>query len=193
MALLILIIAIIVIAIIIFNLDGVLYESQKERAGRKGEEIAYTRIKSILRKGDHIFTNIEIVFDGKETELDFVIVNRYGIFIIEVKNFNGDLVGREEDRFWRKYKHTDYDIYEKSLENPIKQVKREVYILSNFLKSKNIKDWVYGYVYLINGNRCTNSEYLLRNIKYVDKAIHTQKKNLISEKNIRKISTVLEK
>ena len=57
------------------------YRAEK-RAGRRGERIATEVIKGVLREGDYLFTNISVSYDGKRTELDDVVVNKYGVFII---------------------------------------------------------------------------------------------------------------
>ena len=45
---------------------------------------------------------IGVEYDGKPAEIDLVIVNRYGVFIFEVKNYNGVLIGGEDDYEWQK-------------------------------------------------------------------------------------------
>ena len=61
-------------------------EAPEKRAGRRGEHIATEIIKGVLREGDYLFTNISVSYDGKRTELDNVVVNKYGVFIFEVKS-----------------------------------------------------------------------------------------------------------
>lgn len=190
MVLFIFVVLIIVIAVVIFSGSN---DNQIKKAGREGEMRAYSRIKSVLRADDKLYANVEVSFENKETELDFLIVNKYGVFIIEEKNFNDDLVGKEDSHTWRKRKHTDYDTYDKIIDNPIKQVKREVYILSQYLSSQKAKVWVNGYVYLLNGNKCTDSKLILRNQKEIDKVIHTQSKNLLTPRKIEEIHRIISK
>lgn len=83
-------------------------EAPEKRAGRRGEHIATEIIKGVLREGDYLFTNISVSYDGKRTELDNVVVNKYGVFIFEVKNYNGQLYGNEDDYNWEKYKDDGY-------------------------------------------------------------------------------------
>lgn len=117
MVLFIFVVLIILIAVVIFSGSN---DNQIKKAGREGEMRAYSRIKSVLRADDKLYTNVEVSFENKETELDFLIVNKYGVFIIEEKNFNGDLVGKENSLTWRKRKHTDYDTYDKIIDKPTK-------------------------------------------------------------------------
>lgn len=60
------------------------FEAPEKLAGRQGEYVATNIIKSVLREDDYLFTNISVSYDGKPTELDNVVVNKYGVFIIEI-------------------------------------------------------------------------------------------------------------
>ncbi len=110
------------------------FESSKKRAGKQGEVYATNIIKSILKEDDLLYTNVQISYDGKPTELDNVIINKYGVFIIEVKNYRGKLVGSEEEYEWQKFHTTPAgNTYIKIVKNPIRQVKRQIFILANYL------------------------------------------------------------
>lgn len=92
-----------------------------KRAGIRGEEAAARAIESVLREDDRLFTNVKIEHDGKPTELDNIVVNRFGVFIIEVKNYTGHIVGGEDDYEWQKFKTTNAgNTYEKTVKNPIR-------------------------------------------------------------------------
>ena len=49
----------------------------------QGEAAAVKIIRSVMRDDDRLFTGVSIEYDGKKTELGNVIVNKYGVFIIE--------------------------------------------------------------------------------------------------------------
>ncbi len=115
--------------------------SPEKQAGRYGEKVATALIKEVLRDGDILLNNIPVSVDGSRTELDNVIINSYGIFIIEVKNYSGKLHGEEDDKEWLKIKITPGgNTYSKIVKNPIGQVKRQEYILSKYLKQHGIRE-----------------------------------------------------
>lgn len=158
------------------------YESPEKRAGHQGERMARGIIGEILIPGDVLLCNIDISADGKQTELDNVVINKDGVFIIEVKNYSGILIGEEDDREWIKNKTTyTGNLYQKTVKNPIGQVKRQIFILSTFLKEHAIHVWVEGYVFLIEGNSPVKSDYILGTQKDIDKAIHTGANQLTYE------------
>jgi hypothetical protein len=170
--------------------DPWIFESPERRAGHRGEIIATDIIKHVLREGDYLLTNVSISYDGRPAELDNVVVNKYGVFIIEVKNYKGRLYGEENDYTWKKYKDDGYgNTFEKEVKNPIRQVKRQVYILAKYLESYNV--WVEGYVLLIQGNSPVQSKYVFESIEDIDRAIHTFGKNHLSVHTVESIRNML--
>ncbi|HKM34852.1 MAG TPA: nuclease-related domain-containing protein [Lachnospiraceae bacterium] len=168
------------------------FESQKRRAGRRGEEIAANIIKGVLRPDDNIFTNVKFVFDGRPAELDAVVVNKFGVFIFEVKNYSGTLVGGEDDFEWQKYKMTDAgNIYTKTVKNPIKQVKRQVYLLANYLDYYGKKVWVDGYAILVQGNCSVHSNLVISSVTELDRVIHTHARNRLTQKDVNQIVNII--
>ena len=168
---------------------GVPLEDAVRRAGRRGENFAAQTIGRIMHEGDRMFTNVCIEVDGRKTELDIVIVNKYGVFIIEVKNYKGFLSGGENDFEWQKIKTTDAgNTYEKTVKNPIRQVKRQIFLLARFLEANGAKAWVMGYAYIINANSPVKSEYLLESIDEIARAIHTPCRRMLGENTIDRIA-----
>lgn len=167
-------------------------EQEKQHAGKVGEIAATNAIKSVLRDEDLLFTNIKVSFNDKPAELDNVIVNKFGVFIIEVKNYNGCLYGDEDDYEWIKYKDDGYgNTFKKRVKNPIKQVKRQVYILSKYLDYYGSRVWVQGYAMLIQGNSPVHSTYILQNIDDIDRVLHTMDKNRLTEEQIESIAKLI--
>lgn len=169
-----------------------IFTPEYKRVGIRGEEAAVRAIESVLREGDRLFTNVSIEYDGKPAELDNVIVNKYGVFIIEVKNYKGYIVGNEDDYVWQKYKTTDAgSTYEKTVKNPIKQVKRQVFILAHYLEYYGERLWVKGYTILLHGNSPVESEYMLNSVSDIDRAIHTKERRMLDEKTVESITKLL--
>ena len=170
------------------------FESASERAGRHGEEIAAEIISRVLGEGDHLLTNIEITYDGRRAEMDCIVVNKFGAFIFEVKNYSGQLVGDEDDYEWQKIKITDMgNMYAKQVKNPIRQLKRQVYLLAHYLQSHRIRVWVDGYVILLHQNSPVDSGYVISSLSDIDRAVHTEGKNRLRPKDMERIITLLQR
>lgn len=146
-----------------------------------------------MNEKDLLFTNVEISFDGRKAELDNIIINPFGIFIIETKNYVGEIEGKESDYTWVKTKITNAgNIYQKSVLNPIKQVKRQIYLLVNYIEYfTGIRIWIKGYAYLINNNSPIENEFILQDVPNIDKAIHKETKTHLNKTQISKIKDLL--
>lgn len=173
--------------------SGRAVESESDIAGRQGEEIAAYVIRRVMRPDDVLLTNVQITYDGRPAEMDSIIVNKYGVFIIEVKNYTGILVGGEDDYEWTKYHTTDAgNTYSKAARNPIRQVKRQVYLLARYLEIHGIDVWVEGYAFLTNRNSPVKSKVMLESPGDIDRAIHTKGKKLLGKTAVDKIVKLLE-
>ena len=162
-------------------------------AGIAGEDAAASVIKRVLQKGDQCFRNVPIVHDGKETELDFLIMNTNGVFIIEVKNYSGEITGTKDDRYWEKTKTSQGgNTYVKRIENPIPQIKREEQILGRLLRSEGIRVWTKGYVFFLRCNRPFRNHYLLNTGNDIDREIHQETDRVLKESTIGQIKEVLD-
>ena len=162
------------------------------RAGRAGEEFARNIFRKVLTEDDILLSNVNIVYDNKVAEIDDVIINSNGVFIIEVKTYSGTLTGNEEDREWLKSKTSRGGIiYEKQVRNPIKQMKRQIYILSHYLKNKGIDVWIDGYVFFVNNNSPIHNEYILESYNDIDKALHKNTRNKMNHDEIQQINAIL--
>ena len=179
-----LIIVLVAAVIQIFRL-GINIEDPVKRAGRRGEEVATDIISRVLTDDDILLTNVRISFEGSRSEVDNLIINSHGVFIIEAKNYVGELVGGLDDYEWMKYKTTPSgDIYCKTVKNPIKQVKRQIYILSHILRQHKLDVWVDGYVILLEKNSPVDDNMILESLSDIDKAIHGIGSNRLSDKEI---------
>ena len=179
-----LIIGLVAAVIQIFRL-GINIEDPVKRAGRRGEEIATDIISQVLTDDDILLTNVRISFEENRSEVDNLIINSHGVFIIEAKNYVGELVGGMDDYGWKKYKTTPGgDIYCKTVKNPIKQVKRQIYILSHILRQHKLDVWVDGYVILLEKNSPVDDNMILESLSDIDKAIHGLGSNNLSDREI---------
>lgn len=108
------------------------------------------------------------------------------------KFLKGRLYGAEDDYEWQKYKDDGYgNTFEKNVKNPIKQVKRQTYILAKYLEYYGPRVWVEGYAFLVNGNSPVSSPYMLESLDDIDKAIHTFGRNRLSAQTVESIKRLL--
>ncbi|WP_206831850.1 NERD domain-containing protein [Alicyclobacillus fructus] len=79
--------------------------------GYAGERIIRKRLSSLPRGEYRVLHNLLVPReDGKRTQIDHVVVSPYGIFVIETKNYQGIIVGKDAWNEWtqvlnRRTKH----------------------------------------------------------------------------------------
>ena len=135
---------------------------------------------------------MNISIHGRNTKLDYVVINNNGIFIFEVKNFSGKLVGNEDDQYWNKYKISSGNKeYIKEIRNPIKQLKREIYLLKEYLKYYGVDLWIEGYVLFVNMNSPVESEYTINDQSEIDDILHLRRNQALTKNQIEKIISIL--
>ena len=167
-------------------------EDQKRIAGKEGELQAKKILNYYLNENDLLLNNVNISIHGRNTELDYVVINNNGIFIFEVKNFSGKLVGNEDDQYWNKYKISRGNKeYIKEIRNPIKQLKREIYLLKEYLKYYGVDLWIEGYVLFVNMNSPVESEYTINDQSEIDDILHLRRNQALTKNQIEKIISIL--
>ena len=120
--------------------------------GAKGENLGLLQALN-LPEGYHVFTNVTISYQNYSQETDLIIVGMKGVYIVEVKNHNGKIVGDAESPEWVQHKvGRGGGRYSKKMNNPVKQVKGQVYKLSKFLKEQGINVWVEGIILFTNSD-----------------------------------------
>ncbi len=99
--------------------------------GKVGEAIVNTSNKLLLDKD--LYTPIKDITlqltDGSTTQIDHILVSKYGIFVIETKNMKGWIFGTENQKQW-----TQQIFKEKNrFQNPLHQNYRHTKVLEEIL------------------------------------------------------------
>lgn len=78
-------------------------------------------VKEVLSKLDKnvytVLNDILIYVDGKSMQIDHIVVSKFGIFVIETKQYNGYITGSKYDKRWVRHTRRKKYYYE----NPIRQ------------------------------------------------------------------------
>lgn len=113
-------------------------------AGAEGEDLTIKEIDR-LPNSFAVFNQVNVPNVKSRTgynEADIVVVSDEAVFIIEVKHNNGSISGEIDDKEWAVKKvgrgGTEYG---KTMRNPISQVKKLVWLLSEQFKQENNRVW----------------------------------------------------
>jgi len=97
--------------------------SEKDLAGFLGERVVSSRIRKSLSAGEYtVIDNLYLpIGESGTTQIDHIVVSRYGVFVIETKNYSGwifasadsaqwtQVLYRTKNRFrnpiWQNYRH----------------------------------------------------------------------------------------
>ena len=96
--------------------------------GFLGEACINMRVRRDLDPGTyHLITNVTLPTPSGTTQIDHVIVSRYGIFVLETKAYKGWIFGGEHDAQWTQsiFKH------KQRFQNPLRQNYKHTRTLSD--------------------------------------------------------------
>lgn len=140
----------ILLLILLFTYIGSLifrgWYNSSEQIGERGEAKVH-EILSQLPKDYYVLDDIVLRTKRGTTQIDHVVVSKFGIFAIETKNYRGEVYGDDNRRQWTqiivtkvRYKRKWYKTYtyitKKKFYNPVKQSLGHVYGLKN-----NLSQW----------------------------------------------------
>lgn len=127
--------AILFIAFIIITVTK--KQKSPESKGESGEN-AVSKILGDTIDGEKYVIN-DLLFEtepGKSCQIDHILINQRGIWVIETKNYAGKIYGQDNQREWIQtmaYGHEKNKFY-----NPVKQNSTHIYQLSQKLNVKNV-------------------------------------------------------
>lgn len=100
--------------------------------GNAGEATVNRCLKKFRGKGFARSKDVMIPVRDKTSQIDNILVSRYGIFVIETKNYSGRIVGSEQDANWKQI-YSGRNQKSRSFYNPIWQNKGHIRALKNLL------------------------------------------------------------
>lgn len=116
------------------------YNSSAQK-GKRGESIVHN-ILAQLPDEYHLLDDVVLLTKRGTTQIDHVVVSRYGIFVIETKNYRGDIYGDDTRKEWTQIIPTDVTyrngktytyITKNQFYNPVKQSLLHMYEIKNTL------------------------------------------------------------
>lgn len=103
--------------IVLFVIAALLTLFQSKIRGFIGEKKTSLSL-AFLNSGEYkIINDLLLYIDEKTVQIDHVVVSRYGVFIIETKNYSGLIIGSDKDTHWTQFLgRRKYKFY-----NPVRQ------------------------------------------------------------------------
>ena len=94
-----------------------------------GEFLVNLILSSLPKEDYHLIKNVTLPTDDGTTQIDHILVSRFGVFVIETKNMKGWIFGSAHQKQWtqRIFKHSS------KFQNPIHQNYKHLKTLENCL------------------------------------------------------------
>ncbi|MDF3131082.1 NERD domain-containing protein [Kiritimatiellaeota bacterium B1221] len=108
----------ILIAVFIFLSIIIAIENTPSAKGRRGEIFVSSALHRNLPSQQYtVFDNVTLPAPNGSTQIDHIVISKYGIFCIETKNMKGWIYGYERQKYWTQV------IYQKRtrFQNPLRQ------------------------------------------------------------------------
>lgn len=111
------------------------YANSPAGRGKSGEN----QIRSLIGKTDpgykYVINNLVLkTNNGRTCQIDHIVINKSGLFVIETKNYSGRIYGQENHQEWTQV--LQYGKVKNKLYNPLKQNRSHVYHVSNAISCK---------------------------------------------------------
>lgn len=91
-----------------------------ERKGARGERKVHNALTSVLDESEYrVLSDLILPIAGSTTQLDHLVLSRFGIFVIETKNMSGWIFGGGSDQ--QKWTQVQKGGKRRSFQNPLRQ------------------------------------------------------------------------
>ena len=95
-----------------------------------GEALVTRVLRAHFRAPDyHLMNHVTIQMDDGTTQIDHILVSRFGVFVIETKDFSGWIFANDADRLWTSVHYRQ----KYRFQNPLRQNFRHVLAVQNVL------------------------------------------------------------
>lgn len=98
--------------------------------GSRGERAVHGLLRQSLHPSEYaILRDVVLPFEGATTQIDHVVVSRFGIFVIETRHLAGWIFGSERDSHWTQ----SLGHFRMEFQNPLRQNQAHVRALQTLL------------------------------------------------------------
>ena len=134
--------------IIVGLLSYTIWCSTSSFKGKEGEKMVHNILMQLPDEYT-VFKDVVLRTENGTTQIDHIVVSKYGVFAIETKNYRGEISGDDKRKYWtqiivtdvtyrRKWYKTYTYVKKSKFYNPVKQSLSHVYTIKNYLN-----DWKY--------------------------------------------------
>ena len=121
----------------------------KLKRGEQGELLAASTLDAD-QSFHRLINNLVLLGENKVShQIDHILIRENGVFVIETKNYYGNITGLEDDSYWKKTFFVKGKIKTETFHNPLKQNQSHIRIIKRVIG----KDYpIYCFVVFIQNN-----------------------------------------
>lgn len=139
------------------------------------------------KKKYHLIKNVTLPTEDGSTQIDHIIVSKYGIFVVETKNMKGWIFGGENQKIWTQsiFKHKS------KFQNPLHQNYKHVKTLERILNVES--DKIFSVIVFVGD--ATFKTKMPANVNYPKgylEYIKSKNKTLLSQEEVRNVVQIIE-
>ena len=117
--------------------------------GRLGELRVSLAARRAKNGKSYILNDFLLEHNGSTAQIDHIIINKNGVFVIETKNYEGNIVGEDKNDVWVRYRSALGGRIKEGFYSPVKQVLAHTARLEQALEGKV---YLVPVVVFVNGN-----------------------------------------
>lgn len=185
--------------IIFLGIGGIGYSFFKRKAdkltsGIQGETIVTNALNQLTNEYQ-VLDNVQISSGERHAEIDSLVLSKYGIWIIEVKNHKGTIRGDVNSPVWVQDKiSSGGNKYTSELKNPLKQANRQMGILKEMLQQNGVNAYINTMVVFPSASSVNvNSDKVFSNMSDLNNSIRESTKVRFSQVKLNDIKSILSK
>lgn len=113
------------------------FDFKPKSKGEVGENLVANVLGETIIGQQYVINDLLFInSEGNSCQIDHIFINKFGIWVIETKNYAGKIYGNENQRQWTQV--LAYGNKKNSFYNPVKQNTTHIYRLSEYLKTKKV-------------------------------------------------------
>ncbi len=130
---------IVIISIVLIIIFGT-YLKRPGTRGKRGENRVKWIIGDTIENEQYVINDLIVLVNGKTSQIDHIVINPRGVFVIETKNYSGKIYGAENQHEWTQVLargNVKNKVY-----NPLKQNATHVYNVKKIVGNLHIRSLV---------------------------------------------------
>lgn len=125
-------IGIAVLGLVIITFSIIAYYNHPRQKGKRGEKAVDSLLLSDTYEKKYTVSDLLFLSENKTVQIDHILINKQGIFVIETKNYGGRIYGNDGQLEWTQvFGKKKIKFY-----NPVKQNATHIYHLNKILPKK---------------------------------------------------------